>query len=158
VFYYFRAPGLAFPTFGQKMKKLLKVVLPPFVGFAVYFVIIRYSSLYFTLRIDEMGTGTLTGFMAFYRYLLPLLFTVAVLTQLLIILPIWNNVIDKPGAAKIKAAILLIIICALLAAGISYTIWDPHNGLRHLIKVFFFMTAVQMIYWAINLFVLKLFK
>src|SRR5450755_4257866 len=101
------------------MKKLLRIVLPPFTGFAIYFVMVRYSSFYFSLRIDEMGEGNLLAFMAFYRYLLPLLFTVAVLTQLLIVIPIWRNVIAKSARAKIIDSIRLVFICLVFAAGIS---------------------------------------
>jgi hypothetical protein len=140
------------------MKKLLKVLLPPFVGFAVYFAVIRYSSVYFSLRIDEMGEGNLLAFMSFYRYLLPLLFTVSVLTQLLIVIPIWNSVRGKSVTGKVWASVSLILVCLLFAAGISYAIWDRHDGTHHLIKLFGFMTAVQLIYWTINLSILSTFK
>ena len=138
------------------MKKLLKILLPPFVGFAVYFTVIRYSSFYFSLRIDEMGEGNLLAFMAYYRYLLPLLFTVSVLTQLLIIIPIWNSVIGKSTTGKIWAAVWLIVVCLLFATGMSYAIWDKHDGVHHLLMLFSFMTAVQLVYWTINLAILRL--
>ena len=140
------------------MKKLLKVVLPPFAGFAVYFLIVRYSSYYFELRTDEMGSGNLLAFMAFYRYLLPLLFAVAVLTQLLIVNPIWRDVIVKSARVKIIDSIGLVFICMVFAGGISYAIWDKQDGVHHLLMLFAFMTTVQLVYWAINLFILRLLK
>jgi hypothetical protein len=136
------------------MRKLLKILLPPFIGFAVYFLTIRYSSVYFTLRIDEMGEGTIEAFMAYFRYFLPLLFTVAVLTQLLIVVPVWDRVFLKSKRGKLTSLLILIIICLIFAAGISYPIWDTASGEWHLVKVFLFMTAVQLLYWAVNLFVL----
>jgi hypothetical protein len=136
------------------MRKLLKVLLPPLIGFAAYFIAIRYSSVYFTLRIDEMGEGTIESFMAYYRYFLPLLFIVAVLTQLLIVVPVWERVFLKSKTGKFISLLILCFICLLFAAGISYTIWDEQSGIWHLIKVCFFMTAVQLVYWAVNLFVL----
>ena len=138
------------------MKKLLKILLPPFVGFAIYFLMVRYSSVYFSLRINEMGEGNLLAFMAYYRYLLPLLFTVSVLTQLLIIIPIWNNVKDKSTTGKVWASVSLLVVCLLFAAGMSYAIWDKSEGIHHLLKLFTFMTAVQLVYWMINLFILRL--
>jgi hypothetical protein len=138
------------------MRSLLKVILPPLVGFAAYFIAIRYSSVYFTLRIDEMGEGTITAFMAYYRYFLPLLFTVAVLTQLLIVVPIWDRVFLKSASGKFISSMILWLICVLFAAGISYTIWDKQSGINHVVKVGLFMTAVQLVYWAVNLFVLYL--
>ncbi len=131
-------------------------MLPPFVGFAIYFLIVRYSSFYFSLRIDEMGKGDLMSFMAFYRYLLPLLFAVSVLTQLLIIIPIWNRVKGRSRVGLIWAGITLLLVCVLFAGGISYAIWDKEDGTHHLVNLFSFMTAVQIGYWAMNLFILRL--
>jgi hypothetical protein len=136
------------------MRKLLKVFLPPFIGFAVYFVAIRYSSVYFTLRIDEMGEGTIESFMAYYRFFMPLLLVVAVLTQLLIVVPIWDRVFLRSKTGKFISLIILCIICLLFAIGISRVIWDKQSGVRHLVKVCLFMTAVQLLYWSVNLFVL----
>jgi hypothetical protein len=138
------------------MRKLLKVLLPPLVGFAAYFIAIRYSSLYFTLRIDAMGEGTITAFMAYYRFFLPLLFTVAVLTQLLIVVPIWDRVFLKSGWGKFFSLLMLWFICTALAVAISYAIWEKQSGITHLIKVCVFMTSVQLVYWVVNLFVVYL--
>src|SRR6202012_2634216 len=128
------------------MRKLLKVILPPLIGFAAYFAAVRYSSVYFTLRIDEMGEGTIEAFMAYFRYFLPLLFTVAVLTQLLIVVPVWDRVFLKSARGKLTSLFILLIICLIFAAGISYPTWDKTSGEGHLIKEFLFMTAVQLLY------------
>ena len=101
-----------------------------------------------------MGEGTITAFIAYYRFFLPLLFTVAVLTQLLIIVPIWDRVFLRSNAGKFFSLLILCLVCALFAAGISYVIWDPSSGAHHLISVCLFMTAVQLIYWGVNLLVL----
>jgi formate/nitrite transporter FocA (FNT family) len=138
------------------MKKLLKVMLPPFIGFFLYFIAIRYSSLYFTLQIDKMGVGDLKSFMAFYRYTLPLLFVVAVLTQLLVVVPVWNSLDKKTVADKINIIVDLCFICLVFALGISYSIWDPQHGIGNLVKLVGFMSAVQIIYWFINLLILYL--
>ena len=138
------------------MKKLLKVLLPPSVGFAIYFLIIRYSSFYFSLRPDEMGAGNLFSFMAFYRYLLPLLFTVAVLTQLLIAVPMWNNAKERSTAGKIWTAAFVLIIFLIFAGGIGYIIWDKDTGVHHLLVLCSFLAAVQLVYWIVNLLILKL--
>ncbi|MDP9077527.1 MAG: hypothetical protein M3O71_08915 [Bacteroidota bacterium] len=140
------------------MKHLLRVVLPPFIGIFIYFVAIRYSSLYFTLQIDKMGVGNLTSFMAFYRYTLPLLFLVAVLTQYVVIAPVWNGMEKKTIADKINVIIDLCFICLVFALGISYAIWEPQRGISNLVKLVGFMTAVQLGYWFINLLVLYLFE
>ena len=138
------------------MRKLLKVILPPLVGFAAYFVAVRYSSVYFSLRIDEMGEGTIVAFMAYFRFFMPLLFVVAILTQLLIVVPVWDRVFLKSKTGKFVSSLILWLICLLFAVGISYTIWDRQTGIRHLLQECFFMTAVQLVYWVVNLFVLYL--
>ncbi|WP_295797089.1 hypothetical protein [Mucilaginibacter sp.] len=140
------------------MKKLLRFLLPPFIGFSAFFVGIRYSSLYFELKIDEMGLGDLKSFMAFYRYTMPLLFIVAVLTQLLVIAPVWRAMKTKNAADKINVIIDLCFICVLFAFGIAYVIWDPHAGISRLIKLTGFLSVVQLAYWFINLIILYLIE
>ncbi|WP_144915398.1 hypothetical protein [Mucilaginibacter frigoritolerans] len=140
------------------MKKLLKILLPPFAGFSLYFIGVRYNPEYFDLSIGEIGTGSLAGFMAFYKFTLPLLFTVAVLTQLLIVIPVWNNLLTKSKTRKWWAFISFVLICLLFAAGIGYLIWDYATGVHHLIVVCLFMWAVQLVYWLIDLFVLFLLE
>jgi hypothetical protein len=140
------------------MKKLLRVMLPPFIGFFIFFVGVRYSSVYFTLKIDEMGLGNLKSFMAFYRYTLPLLFIVAVLTQLLVIVPVWRSLVEKTVADRINLIIDLCFVCFVFALGISYAIWDPQRGIHNLIKLVGFMSAVQLVYWFINLLILYLLE
>jgi len=105
-----------------------------------------------------MGVGNLVSFMAYYRFLLPLLFADAVLTQLLIVIPLWNNVLNKSRIFKTNVFVDVAFICLMFAFGISYAIWDAGSGVIHFFKTFIFMTAVQLVYWTINLFVLKLLK
>jgi hypothetical protein len=138
------------------MRKLLKVVLPPLVGFFILFTAVRYSGHYFTLKPDEMGAGDLISFMSYYRYALPLLFLDALLTQLLIAVPVWNSVIDRSVSYKVLALIGLIIICALFSFGISYIIWDRPHGVSALMELIGLMTAIQLFYWLINVLVLTL--
>jgi len=140
------------------MKKLLKILLPPFAGFSLYFIGVRYNPEYFDLNIGDIGAGGLAGFMAYYKFTLPLLFTIAVLTQLLIVIPVWNGALNRSAARKWGALISLIFICVLFAGGISYLIWDESTGRHHLIVVFLFMLAVQLVYWFIDLFVLFLLE
>ncbi len=140
------------------MKKLLKVILPPFIGFSLYFAGVRYSPDYFDLTIGQIGTGTLAGFMAFYKYALPLLFFIAILTQLLIVMPAWNNLVHRSARAKIWSLFFLILVCLVFAGGISYLIWDKTTGIHHLEKAFLFLTVIQLLYWAINLLTLSVIE
>lgn len=140
------------------MKKLLKVILPPFIGFSLYFIGVRFSPDYFDLTIGQIGTGTIAGFMAFYKYALPLLFSIAILTQLLIVMPAWNNLVNSSVQAKIWSLFSLVIVCLVFAGGISYLIWDKTTGIQHLEKTFLFLTIVQLVYWTINLLTLSVIE
>ncbi|HWD89467.1 MAG TPA: hypothetical protein VG367_15150 [Mucilaginibacter sp.] len=132
------------------MRKLLKVVIPPFVGFSLYFIAVRYSPYYFTLKPDEMGNGNLQSFMSYYRYCVPLLGVVGILTQLIIAVPVWDSISKKSVSAKWIAFFVLCVICFLLAAPIAYAMWDMRYR-EHLVKLWVFMTAVQIAYWMINI-------
>jgi hypothetical protein len=139
------------------MRKLLMFILPPFIGIAGYFIAVRYSGLYFQLRIDEMGEGTVQSFMAYYRYFMPLLLVVAILTQATIVLPTWNNARNYQTVwSKLLDLVSLIYICLIFAAGISYLIADPQHDFHHFVHVALFMTAVQIGYWAVDLLILYL--
>ena len=138
------------------MRKLLKVILPPLVGFFILFSAVRYSGHYFTLKPDEMGAGNLISFMSYYRYALPLLFVDALLTQFLIAVPVWDSIVDKSAGYKVTALIGLVIICTLFSFGISYIIWDKLDGVQRLMELIGLMTAIQLVYWLINVLVLIL--
>lgn len=139
------------------MRKLLMVILPPLIGIAGYFIAVRYSGVYFQLSTDEMGEGTVQSFMAYYRYFLPLLFVVAVLTQAVIVLPIWNKARNyQKFSSKLLDLVSLVYICLILAGGIGYVISDPKHNFHHFVSVALFMTAVQVGYWLIDLLILYL--
>jgi hypothetical protein len=133
------------------MNKFLKVLLPPLSGFAIYFIVIRYSGQYFGLQLDEIGEGSLQGFMAYYRIFLPLLFVVALLTQLLIVRPAWDRALVMSTRSRIIELLSLFFICLVLAAAVSYPISSGH-----FYSYFLFFTIIQLIYWLINLTVLYL--
>lgn len=136
------------------MRSLLKVLLPPFIGFGAYFLAVRYSSVYFALQIDKLGEGTIESFMAYFKYFMPLLFVIAVLTQHLIVVPVWDRVFLKSNQGKLISVLILCLICLLFSAFISYCIWDRQSSRWHVVKVCAFMTSVQLIYWTVNLVVL----
>jgi hypothetical protein len=132
------------------MKRLLKILLPPFIAFTVFFIAVRYSPFYFKLRPDEMGDGDLQSFMSYYRYLLPLCFVTAIFTQILIFIPIWNRVINKSVRAKVITFLAFCLVCLILSACIAYAMWDNFSR-THLEKLCLFMTAVQVAYWVMNI-------
>ena len=136
------------------MKKLLKIFLPPFIGFLVFSVIINGGTLYTRLSAKDLGLDTLQSFTAFYRYTMPLLFVVAVLTQILIVIPVWRHVAEKTWADRINMIVDLCFVCGIFALGIGYAIWDTQSGTHILIKLVAMLLGIQLAYWFINLLVL----
>jgi hypothetical protein len=130
--------------------------MPPLIGFTAFFVAVRYGSQYNSLRLDEMGEGTLRSFMAYYRYFWPLLFIVGLITQVLIVVPIWYRVKAKAAGPKMLSFFILCLVCLLFAVVISYIIWEKQSGLHHLIKLCIFMTGIQVIYWMMDILTMAL--
>ena len=138
------------------MKKLLKVILPPFVAFLIFGALIKYAPLAKHIGgLAQIGTETLYGLMSYFKIFTPLLFLTALLTQLLIVIPLWRHILNnhKRLFATITGVCVFVIV---LSAAISYIIWDNATGTSHLITIFLFMAGVQVFYWLINFEVLYL--
>ena len=138
------------------MKKLLKVILPPLVAFLIFAALVKYGPLAKHIGgLAQIGNETLFGLMSYFKIFGPLLFLTALLTQLLIVMPLWRNVLNN----HTRLFITLFGIClftVLLSAAISYIIWDEATGTSHLVTIFLFMGGVQAFYWIINFVVLYL--
>lgn len=137
--------------------RFLKVILPPLIAFLVFAVIIKYNPLHHSFEgLSDIGDGSASGLITYYKIFAPFQFVIAVLTQYLIILPLWDKILRK-GRAAISIFIVMTIVCVLAAFGIAYMIWDRAVGTEHLIHITLFMTGVQLFYWAINFLVMFLF-
>lgn len=139
------------------MKKLIMVILPPVVVFLLIDVIIKYAVhyVYPASGISTIGDGTPEGLMTYYKTFKPFLFVIALLTQATIALFIWKRIVWFPKTAFWRI-LGLIFLCAVLAIGLSYVIWDHATGTGRFIHICWFMTAVQAGYWLINFALLRL--
>lgn len=150
---------MIFQTFGlsrlpdYKMR-FIRVILPPLVAFAVFAAIIKYNPFHYTIEgLSSIGDGSAYGLITYYKIFAPFQFLIALLTQYLVILPLWDRILAKHKAvAGIFTGIAL--VCVVLALAISYMIWDPQTGIRHLIHITVFMAGVQVFYWLINFLVM----
>lgn len=136
------------------MKKLYKIILPPFSAFFIFWVLIKLRPLAKHIGgLPDIGNETLYGLMDYFKLFTPLLFVTALLTQLLIIIPLWRKILSRAH----RLMNILIFVCSIttiLSAVISYLIWDKATGKVHLMVIFLFMAAVQAVYWLINFSVL----
>lgn len=136
--------------------RFLKVILPPLVAFILFAALIKYNPLKHSFEgLSDIGDGSASGLITYYKIFAPFQFIIAILTQYLIILPLWDRILLKHKSA-FGIFIGILLICVILAIGISYTIWDRSIGVKHLTHIALFMTGVQLLYWAINFLTLAL--
>jgi hypothetical protein len=134
----------------------MKTFLPPFAAFIMFGIIVVFKSLIAPFDTGDMGVGDLHSFMACFYYMGPLYFVVALLTQGLIIVPIYKAAYFGTATARLTSFLTIGVVCALAAGGVAYLIWDPASGTTKLIGLTFIMTVIQLVYWTINLFVMLL--
>lgn len=134
----------------------MKVFLPPFAAFVVFGILVILKGFITPYNTGDMGGGDLHGFMACFYYMWPLYFIVALLTQFVIIEPVYTAAYHDSMKARFTAFILVGIISAIAAGGVAYLIWDPAAGTTKLIGFTFMMTVIQLMYWTINLFIMLL--
>jgi hypothetical protein len=138
------------------MHKLLKVILPPLVAFAVFLVVVKLNMADHALGLSNISDGNIYSLMAYFKLFAALPLVVALLTQLLIIVPLWNGLLLKPFVAFVLAFIIIALICVVFASGLSYIIWDQSQGKGPFIKFIVYFTFVQVAYWAIIFLILYL--
>lgn len=138
------------------MKKLLKVLLPVLIDFGIFWVVVKYNMPDHPMKLIEIGNGNLYSLMAYFHLFWPLLLVVGILTQYLIIVPLW----DSKGAHSLKARVIIGIciafICIAFAGSISYIIWDPTQGRKPLLSFWWYLSEIQLIYWVITFVILYL--
>ena len=138
------------------MKYFIKVILPPLFAFWAFALFIKYTP--FFRHVDgwsTIGDDSVYGLIAYYKIFAPVQIVIAVLTQWLIAMPLWNKILAKPKAAIIIFAVML-LVCLLVAFGIAYIIWDPATTISHFKSIGLFMTGVQLFYWVLNFLLLFL--
>jgi hypothetical protein len=132
------------------MKSLLKAFLPTFILFSIFARITALDDLHRNLH-NGVTEITLPGLMLYFSYLAPLLYAILFLTQLLVIVPMWDRAYNK-----ITITIPVSIASALLSLVISYIIWDSILGIKSLFSSIIILFLLQMVYWVLNLFILSL--
>ncbi|MBW4889773.1 hypothetical protein KXQ82_08600 [Mucilaginibacter sp. HMF5004] len=131
--------------------KLLKILLPSFIPMLVFSLIAKQY------RDVDGGDGNLLHSLIFYyRHMMPVLFIIAVIMQYLIIVPLWNKALAGDWVRKVILFSLLILFCIVIAAGISYAIWDEATGAVGLQNSIFTITIIQLAFWLIDITVLTL--
>ena len=136
------------------MKYLVKVILPPLFAFWIFAVLIKYSSLH-QVGMESAGEESVRGLISYYKIFAPAQIAIAILSQILIGIPLWRKIVASRSAA-ISIFSVLFVICAIFAFGIAYVIWDPATGRERLYSIGFFMAAVQWYYWTADFLALYL--
>lgn len=138
------------------MKYLVKLILPPLFAFWAFAVLIKYSPSFHHINAAEnLGEDSVYGLISYYKIFAPAQIAIALLTQFLIALPLWQKIVAKPKAA-ITIFGLLVLTCAIFAFGLAYIIWDPDTTIDHFTGIGWFMTSVQLFYWVVNFLIMYL--
>ena len=135
--------------------RFLRIILPPVFAFWIFAVIIKYNPLfhYSFTGLSDIGDGSASGLITYYKIFAPFQIIIALLTQYLIILPLWDKILIR-HKASIGIFIGILLVCIIAAGGLAYTIWDKAVGVGHLIHIGLFMTGVQLFYWLMNFLVM----
>jgi hypothetical protein len=137
------------------VKYLIKIILPPLVAFWLFAGFIKFTPFFPHVDTKSIGEDSVIGLIAYYKIFAIGQIVIAVLTQFLIVMPLWNKILAKPKSAITIFSIML-FLCAAFAFGLAYIIWDPITKTSHLMDIGLFMTGVQLFYWVINFLLLYL--
>ncbi|MES2808773.1 MAG: hypothetical protein V4619_09125 [Bacteroidota bacterium] len=137
-------------------KYFLKIILPPLFAFFSFALFVKYTPSFHEVNgLEDLGEYTAQGLIAYYKLFAPGQLLIAIITQWLIMMPLWKKILaNHKAATPIFFAVLL--VCIVAAFGIAYIIWDPATPKSSFIKIGLFMTAVQVYYWIVNFLVLFL--
>ncbi|HMG07153.1 MAG TPA: hypothetical protein VK609_01525 [Mucilaginibacter sp.] len=138
------------------MRKLLKVLLPVLIDFGIFGVVVKYNMPDHPMKLIEIGNGNLYSLMAYFHLFWLLLLAVGILTQYLIIVPLWDNKAVKSVKARIIIGICIAVICIAFAGAISYIIWDPTEGRGPLLSFWWYLSEIQLVYWVVTFIILYL--
>jgi hypothetical protein len=132
------------------MKYLVKIILPPLFAFWAFALFVKYIPSFHQVKgLEDLGEYTTEGLIAYYKIFAPGQIIIALLTQWLIIMPLWKKILaNQKAALPIFCGILL--VCLIAAFGLAYIIWDPATTRDRFLKIGLFMTGVQLFYWVLN--------
>jgi sterol desaturase/sphingolipid hydroxylase (fatty acid hydroxylase superfamily) len=138
------------------MRKLLKVLLPVLIDFGIFGVVVKYNMPDHPMKLIEIGNGDLYSLMAYFHLFWLLLLAVGILTQYLIIVPLWDNKAVKSVKARVIIGVCIAVICIAFAGAISYIIWDPTEGQEPLLSFWWYLSEIQLVYWVVTFIILYL--
>jgi sterol desaturase/sphingolipid hydroxylase (fatty acid hydroxylase superfamily) len=138
------------------MRKLLKVLLPVLIDFGIFWGVIKYYTPDHPMKLVEIGNGNLYSLMAYFHLFWSLLLAVGILTQYLVIVPLWDNQAVKSLKARVIIGVCIAIVCFAFAGSISYIIWDPADGREPLLSFWWYLSEIQLFYWVFTFVVLYL--
>lgn len=128
----------------------MKTVLPPIAGIATVLILLVLINIIFF-----KATALTTPDRGFFSLFVPFTTVSAILIQLLITLPIWEQFKKRSkfiGFHLVPFTILVIIICGLL---FGFVFWEPSLGYSELVAVTLTGLGAFAVYWTVNLLVLK---
>jgi hypothetical protein len=134
----------------------MRTLLPPliaFMGFAVFVIVSAYAN---AMQLGDMGEGSVHAFMACFYYCWPLYFICAILTQWIVIVPVWEAYVLHSANGALVTFVLVAVACIAAALGVANIINNDQEGYNNLIDLATIMLFIQLAYWGVNFFIMFL--
>ncbi|MDB5145037.1 MAG: hypothetical protein JWQ66_3750 [Mucilaginibacter sp.] len=138
------------------MNRLLKVLLPVLIDFGIFWLVVEYNMPAHPMKLDAIANGNLYSLMAYFHLFGFLLLADGLLTQHLIIVPLWDKYAVKSLKARFIIGVCIAVVCFAFAGGISYLIWDQAEGTAPFISFWWYLSEIQLVYWVVTFVVLYL--
>jgi hypothetical protein len=137
-------------------KYFLKIILPPLFAFFSFALFVKYTPSFHEVHgLEDLGEYTAQGLIAYYKLFAPGQLVIALLTQWLVMMPLWKKILANHKTA-IPIFFVMLLVCVVAAFGLAYIIWDPATPWSSFIKIGLLMTGVQVFYWIMNFLLLYL--
>jgi hypothetical protein len=131
------------------MRSFFKVIVPPSAAFIVFAVVIKLDSFNRSFSFGQISDGTIHSLMAYFYFFWPLLLVDALLTQIVMVVPVWNRLKNGSALGRAIAISVLVTVCILFSLGVSIIMWGSFNQFGHWFRSFIVMNCVQLIYWIV---------
>nr|MBB6234702.1 hypothetical protein [Mucilaginibacter sp. FT3.2] len=122
-------------------------------AFAVFVIVSAYA---YAMQPGDMGEGSVHAFMACFYYCWPLYFLCAILTQWIVIVPLWEAFVLQSANGALVTFGLVGVACIGAALGVASIISDDQSGYNNLIGLATIMLFIQLAYWGVNFFIMFL--
>jgi hypothetical protein len=134
--------------------KAVRIFLPVLAGLLIPFLYFVFWADIYPKNPAIEDNSTVFALGIFELVIFPILLILSLLFQLIVIAPIWNNMVLKNGWSRSKLILIAVGMCLIFGVGFGCMIWQTKFGLIDLLISVSIATGIAVVYWTSNLFVL----